>query len=160
MIILNKDYQDFINTKELFLKENAEFPNDSNGNILRMLYYYEIPIIIGYLPKLYLNETFLNFGKFRKISRNLIKNDEETKEKKKEITKDCENNIINIKENEEKSEEDSFSYLFDLPKDLENDYLIKRMNYIKDLFRKQINNQKELEEKINIEKGKVNQKDK
>ena len=160
MIILNKDYQDFINTKELFLKENAEFPNDSNGSILRMLYYCEIPIIIGYLLKLYLNEIFLNFEKFRKISRNLIKNDEETKEKKKEITKDCENNIINIKENEEKSEEDNFSYLFDLPKDLENDYLIKRMNYIKDLFRKQINNQKELEEKINIEKGKVNQKDK
>ena len=163
MIILNNDYSDFINTKELFLKENAEFPKDSNGCILKMLYYCEIPIIIGYLPKLYLNETFLNFVKFRKISRNLIKNDEETKEKKKEITKDCENNIINIKENEERSEEDSFSYLFDLPKlpkDLETDYLIKRINYIKVIFNMQINYQKELEEKIIIEKGKVNQKDK
>ena len=160
MIILNNDYSDFINTKELFLKENAEFPKNSIGSILRMLYYCEIPIIIGYLPKLYLNETFLNFVKFRKISRNLIKNDEETKEKKKEITKDCENNIINIKENEERNEEDSLSYLFDLPKALENDYLIKRMNYIKDMFSKQINKQKELEEKITIEKGKVNQKDK
>ena len=163
MIILNNDYSDFINTKELFLKENAEFPKNSIGSILRMLYYCEIPIIIGYLPKLYLNETFLNFVKFRKISRNLIKNDEETKEKKKEINKDCENNIINIKENEERSEEDSFSYLFDLPKlpkDLETDYLIKRINYIKVIFNMQINYQKELEEKINIEKGKVNQKDK
>ena len=186
MIILNNDYSDFINTKELFLKENAEFPKNSIGSILRMLYYCEIPIIIGYLPKLYLNETFLNFVKFRKISRNLIKNYEKKKKKKKEITKDCENNIINIKEiendeetkekkeitkdfenniinikeNEERNEEDSLSYLFDLPKALENDYLIKRMNYIKDMFSKQINKQKELEEKITIEKGKVNQKDK
>ena len=159
MIILNNDYSDFINTKELFLKENAEFPKNSIGSILRMLYYCEIPIIIGYLPKLYLNETFLNFVKFRKINRKLIENDEETKEKK-EITKDFENNIINIKENEERNEEDSLSYLFDLPKALENDYLIKRMNYIKDMFSKQINKQKELEEKITIEKGKVNQKDK
>jgi hypothetical protein len=159
MIILNNDYSDFINTKELFLKENAEFPKNSIGSILRMLYYCEIPIIIGYLPKRYLNETFLNFVKFRKINRKLIENDEETKEKK-EITKDFENNIINIKENEERNEEDSLSYLFDLPKALENDYLIKRMNYIKDMFSKQINKQKELEEKITIEKGKVNQKDK
>ena len=68
MIIINNDYSDFINAKELFSKEKAEFPKDSNGYTLRILYYCEIPIIIGYLPKLYLKETFLNFVKFRKIT--------------------------------------------------------------------------------------------